>query len=339
MKYLLLWACVLLVQSCSDTPTESNTLQWEVINKGLPLLGSYSDAWSSINCIAVSGSIIIAGCEEGVFLSTDMGANWTSKSNGLPDNPYVTCIVVKGNTIFIGTEIGGVFRSMDNGNSWTAQNNGIIHSKITSLATNGIYLYAGTGNGIFVSEDNGESWTANGNQWTAKKNAIPGSEIKSIIPGVADIYVAAKFFGIYKSSDNCVSWKETSVLPNISPLCLAIDDTVFYAGTQSGLFLSLDQGKTWTPKNKGTPLPESWPFTVYSIAIKGNMVFTGMMDKGVYLSKDKGENWRSVGPYKTYSSSPNPQKFYPDVNSILIHNNYVFIACSYGVYKASLSEF
>src|SRR4029077_13396632 len=62
-----------------------------------------------------------------VFLSTDLGAQWTDISVGLPDIPALTATFdpsSPANGIYVGTDIG-VFHTANNGGSWTNANLGM----------------------------------------------------------------------------------------------------------------------------------------------------------------------------------------------------------------------
>src|SRR5437879_1737208 len=75
-----------------------------------------------VQCYTVSGSNIFAGCYYGgVFMSTDTGASWTPKNNGLTTT-IVTALASSGPNLFCGTPGDGAFISTDNGASWTAIN-------------------------------------------------------------------------------------------------------------------------------------------------------------------------------------------------------------------------
>jgi photosystem II stability/assembly factor-like uncharacterized protein len=74
----------------------------------------------------------------------------------------VYALAASGDNLFVGTG-GGVFRSSDNGTSWRAAGSDLMNMIVTTLATRGSSLFAGTyGNGVFVSTDDGASWTAIG---------------------------------------------------------------------------------------------------------------------------------------------------------------------------------
>jgi hypothetical protein len=66
-----------------------------------------------VNCLAVSGTAIIAGTNRGlIFRSVDNGRNWTLENKGLPYYNYsVRSLVAIGSTLFAGTSGGGVFKA------------------------------------------------------------------------------------------------------------------------------------------------------------------------------------------------------------------------------------
>jgi photosystem II stability/assembly factor-like uncharacterized protein len=61
------------------------------------------------------------------------------------------------------------------------------------------------------------------------------------------------------------------------------------AGTEKGLYLSRDSGKTWNAVGEGLPQAE-----VQDLAIEGSTFLASMRAGGLYLSRDRGENWTRV---------------------------------------------
>ncbi len=120
-------------------PSLSNA-QWVQTN------GPYS---GFIQSLAISGTNLFAGTYDGVFRSTDNGANWTAGVNTGLTNTYVRSFAVSDTNLFAGT-YGGVFRSTDNGANWTAVNTGLTNTDVRSFAVSDTNLFAGTyGGGVW----------------------------------------------------------------------------------------------------------------------------------------------------------------------------------------------
>jgi photosystem II stability/assembly factor-like uncharacterized protein len=90
------------------------------------------------------------------------------------------------------------------------------------------------------------------------------------------------------------------------------DHSIVYAGTNGGVFKSIDSGAHWTPINAGLPMPGSayqlgGPY-IYSLAIDpqntatiyagvsfaGDVLFAEPHGRGVYKSDDGGNSWHGA---------------------------------------------
>jgi len=90
------------------------------------------------------------------------------------------------------------------------------------------------------------------------------------------------------------------------------DHSVVYAGTNGGVFKSIDSGAHWSPVNAGLPMPGSaydngGPYirslaidplntsTVYAgVSFFGDVLFAEPRGRGVYRSDDGGESWHAA---------------------------------------------
>jgi hypothetical protein len=59
-----------------------------------------------------------------------------------------------------------------------------------------------------------------------------------------------------------------------------------FAGTDSGVFLSTNNGTSWVAVDSGLTEHE-----VYSIAVSGNNIFAGTYSGCIFLSVNKGKSW------------------------------------------------
>jgi hypothetical protein len=110
---LALMAAITLVSGVSHA-------QW--VQTGFPSTAS------SYSMVAKEGNLFLATWGNGVYESTDGGADWTAVNNGLDQwfyTHYVYALAVvpstsgAGTNLFAGMEEGGIWRSTDDGASWT----------------------------------------------------------------------------------------------------------------------------------------------------------------------------------------------------------------------------
>lgn len=118
-------------------------------------------------------------------------------------------------------------------------------------------IYTGSAQGrLMVSGDNGRSWKD-------VTEGLPRRFVTSIVVAPTDgnkAYVTFSGFAsghIFHTTDGGVTWNDISAdIPNIPVNALLIDPTrseTLYAGTDIGVFRSLDDGQNWHRFNNGMP--------------------------------------------------------------------------------------
>ena len=219
-------------------------VSWDTVN-GLP----YAGGW----CFEFSDSILVAGSFGwGIYLSSDLGDNWTIPDSGIVSNENVHVIIRHKNYVFAGTAVNdnGILRSSDNGRSWIPVNNGLTIGSFLSLASNGQDLYAGmafTGE-VFRSTDDGMSWFYAGNGLPAN------SHIATLAVKDSNVYAGlGSGEGVYYSSNSGENWTKISASTSISQVWTLVlaDSNLFVGSIGTGVFLTQDNGISWTTKNEG----------------------------------------------------------------------------------------
>jgi hypothetical protein len=89
-----------------------------------------------------------------------------------------------------------------------------------------------------------------------------------------------------------------SGLTNTLVSTLGISGSNIFAGTYGGVFLSTDNGASWTSANSGIPGGAS----VNAFAFSGSNIFAGTGSNGVFLSTDNGSSWTAVNTGLTNTS-------------------------------------
>ncbi len=290
-----------------------------------------------VTCLTSIGTIIYAGTyNSGVFKSLDNGENWTEVNDGL-EYPGIRSMLIKGSTIFVGTE-GGVYKSTDQGISWIAAKNGLPENTVHALTLSGANLLASVWAwGIYMSTDNGESWntvnsglpsgdlhlyafanvssttvlvggsegtfisTNSGLSWTGINNGLPNSpEVYSLAYSGGNLIAGTSNYGIYVSADNGEHWIQSNFGLHHSMVSnLTISNNKLFAGTGGGLF-SWEGGESdWS--NNFTPALSQWGTT--AIGINGTNMFASNMNGEIYLSTDIGNEWLSRSKRTGYITS------------------------------------
>ncbi|MCX6145244.1 MAG: T9SS type A sorting domain-containing protein [Ignavibacteriales bacterium] len=109
---------------------------------------------------------------------------------------------------------------------------------------------------------------------------------------------AGTYGGVFLSTNNGTSWTAVNTGLNTSVLSLAVSGTNLFAGTSGGgVFHSTNNGTSWTAVNTG--LTNTY---VFALAISGANLFAGTSGGGVFLSTNNGTSWTQVNTGLTDTS-------------------------------------
>jgi len=187
-------------------------------------------------------------------------------------------LLVKGDTLFAGSNLSIMWYSTDNGDTWSWTNFvGYENNKINVLATDGDNIYAGKADGLFISRDNGQNWN---------KAKLPDS-IRTLYPLAVNknyAFTAPTYSGFWYSSDYGNTWQQDNLnFPSIISLGWK-GDTLFAGG--GALWMSTDYGQTWD-----TISSDRSPFF---ITFKGDSIYVAEAGRGIFLTSDFGKSWKQV---------------------------------------------
>ena len=292
------------------------------------------------NCFAISGNNIFTGIEnDGIYLSTNDGANWTLINTGLT-NTGVRSLSISGINVFAATAGSGVFLSTNNGTNWTAINNGLTNTDVRSIIAMSPYITVGTnGGGVFGSSDNGVTWGTNNagltdlhvsslgfpstnilfagtsggvfmfdyggtNTYSAVNNGLTNLDVYTLLGNGADLYAGTQGGGIFKTTNNGTNWSAINTGLTFNYItAFVVSGTNIFAGTNGGgIFLSTNNGANWTAINTGLT-----NLDIYSLGISGTYLYAGTDLNGVWkrsLSEITGVN--EINTSKNMNVYPNP---------------------------------
>ncbi|MFN7553213.1 MAG: WD40/YVTN/BNR-like repeat-containing protein [Pseudomonadota bacterium] len=221
-----------------------------------------------VNRLFVSSDAVFAATLAGVKLSCNGGRNWTSRSTGLPESSLPQYFAASGSTLFVALGYGppgvpaGVYRSNNGGASWVSMNEGLP----VPVDPNGLYP------------------TVRGMVKTST-SLLAYVQVDSVL-------------SMYRRADNSAVW--TLVGQGLPPEFknadggpMFVDGTRVYLGTLGRMFLSDDDGVTWTPL-PSTGLDQQLPPIPY---VFDGVLFGRQFLSGLYRYDAANSQWNALTPF------------------------------------------
>ncbi len=247
---------------------------WSRSDAGLP-------AHVRVNAFGAVRSAVLAGTDEGIYVSQSQGVDWKPASGAAIGSGRILSLAAIGNTAYAGTDRSGVLVSIDGGQSWVRE----FHCPfryVRSLLAHAGALYAGTdAQGVFVSRDGARSWSSIGRGLPA------GAQIFSMAQLKGRVFAGLYSKGLYVWSSREQRWRKVGP---VSPLVLATAGETLLAGhNPGGIHRSDDLGATWTPARIGfSEGLGSAP--VWELGSCPGLAIAGVY-AGIYYSEDRGRTW------------------------------------------------
>lgn len=223
----------------------------------------------------------------GIYQTSDMGENWVNGSENLNFTWANDVCIAPDNKIWVATEVGGLFGSSDDGDTWEqAKIKGALKGIYEFYETNdAIYTATGDG-GIYKSTNHGDEWDTFLEPYTMPQSFI----LAFIILPNGNYLYSRNQNGFFLISSNNSTEKKFTEFGNDLPETFLLNNNLLYAGFRaSGIYISSDEGETWT-KEEGAIENKS----IYSMAVNSNGdIFAGTNRQGFFRKKSAGE-WEKL---------------------------------------------
>lgn len=283
-----------------------------------------------------SPSTVYLGCDGGVYKSTDGGATWNNKNNGISTIQFYRLASHPKNSSIIhgGAQDNGNFITTDQGvTNWTSTTTG--DGMETFYSITGDTLFAATQNGNFMRKDGTNAFVGISPPWTGTNPAWTAPFFRN--PKISHtIYAANNYF--WKSTNAGTNWTRSAAsLSSSSPITSVAQSPVntnkmiaaLSQYTNSPLvFVSTDEGSTWTSVTANLPSPTVWIERVKFHPTEENTVFavlSGFTGARVLRSTNMGSSWVGIGGNL-------PQIPCNDIFIDPLYTNRHFVANDFGVY-------
>jgi hypothetical protein len=270
----------------------------------LPGLGS-GKIWS----IAIEPSVpntIIAGTDNGIYVSHDTGATWAQTLTGI--RVWTVGFSVRApSDAFAGTDGKGVYASSDDGSTWQDASSGLDNLDVRALAFGIDGIAAGTNAGVALSP-NGLVWHDGGlDRYSIAAVAVAANYPQfTVIAGADGTISGTLASGYLFSSTGGGAWEVLqsglpagAVVSSITAgqIDAAVPKRPLIVATSQGIFRSGDTGATWTA---GTGAPAALTLTVAQFGpLDPNLAYSGADSGGstggdFYRSTDGGLTWHKA---------------------------------------------
>jgi len=247
----------------------------------------------------------------------------------------------EGKTIYVGAAGGGVWKTTNAGASFKSvfdkytQSIGAI--AIDQKNKNTVYVGTGEsnmrnsvsiGDGLYKTTDGGDNWSRVGLDSTehiAKIAIDPSNSNILYVAAPGPLWSDSKHRGLYKSTDAGKTWDKILYISEKAGVAdVSIDPAnpnIVYAtswefrrlpylfnsgGTGSGIWKSLDAGKTWKELSNGLPAK---PFGRVALALAPSapqnlLAIVESKNTGLYISADGGETWKQQSAPMNVTARP-----------------------------------
>ena len=238
-------------------------------------------------------TLLVSSCTEKSSVTGPSNSDSWTEINGLPSFENIVQDVTG-----LYSSGSGIFHSTDGGETWIPLDTTLEHGNGAIAVIDGA-VYSGDASysrGIFLSTDHGSSWTAVDSGLGGQVGNYPA--VSCLLTYGANVFAGTYHKGVFRTLGN-PQWTavNTGLYTGAWINCFAVSGYHIFAGTQFGVYLSIDDGSSWTLADSGfiTNIynPSRAPFIV-SFATEGSNVFAGTFDGKVFVSTNYGTSWANV---------------------------------------------
>jgi photosystem II stability/assembly factor-like uncharacterized protein len=221
------------------------------------------------------------------FAHRTIGAMMTDRKN--PARLYVGVVNDK--------ELGGFFSSNDAGKTWKLANQGLNERDVFALqqADNGV-IFAGTNHGIFYLPSLSGKWLpasmyrGSVPEWQKKEEPVESHYSKAGKSKAASARSKAPTTSKTAAAKKAAAVHETPIPIAITPRirALLITDKAWYAATNEGIFISVDEGTKWYGE------PVLGEQDLIALDQTDDKTLAVVSAKRAFESKDGGKTWSEL---------------------------------------------
>lgn len=189
------------------------------------------------------------------------------KNTYIPTHECI-CLAINDDDIFLGTVDIGLYKGTIDQDGSVNWDNATTYSQLNNKTINDIFIsddswiVCTNGNGVYTSTNDGSTWNQN----------LYGSTVTSVMKKGNDFFISLTSGSdkVYKSTNDGVDWTGLNLFPDT--YCLSYYNTYIYAGTESGVWISTNNGDYWSS------IPNTGSWEISAIYNYNEYLFIGLYD-------------------------------------------------------------
>ncbi|MBL8151347.1 MAG: hypothetical protein JNN15_15600 [Blastocatellia bacterium] len=255
--------------------------------------------------------IIYIGTEHLPWKTEDGGENWflikghpnDAKQQFIDDSDIFSIVInPQDPSRVLASACSGIYQTSNSAETWTKFQGIPFTSRRTHIIypdpTNADVIYSGTTEGLWKTTDSGKTWRL----MTSLRTVVNAIAIHPSDP--QKIYLGIKYGGVLVGTSGGEQFRVANdgfVNRQISTIVTDRKDPsrvyagVLFNGTEGGLYISQDSGKSWKPASRG--LESQDVYSLFQSLQNERLLFAGT-NLGLYRSTDRGETWQAVSASK-----------------------------------------
>ena len=256
-----------------------------------------------IKCLCAHNGNILAGTNNGLFRSTNLGFSWI-KMDSLSTVKNISSIISIGNIVLASSAEGyGVYRSYNGGLNWFFANNGLDQYMVQKMKIRNGKIYIATTNNLYYSNDTGSTWNKI-HSFDSITYPVTDFEVNNNV-----LYASIKNNGAFRSTNNGQNWTRLLNVGNPSTnlgSMLTHNGITYINNNNMGLYKTTDNGLTFSRcsyKLGGK--------NVSMLEVVDNEIYAGLgfeyYGAGLYKTTNQGEEWSSLN--NKYLKEPGSMSF------------------------------
>ncbi len=255
--------------------------RWENVRKDEIIMANIYDFASDNNFVLGVGS-------GKIITSADSGKTWRkmmSPALGSESSTFTSC-VINNNTFYTGNIWGEIFASNDKAEKWQKITTvPKLEQDINPPAINQLKFINNT---LIAATINGLFFTSNKIDWTLAIHS-PAPSVLELKNG--DI-LCGTFSGLMKSSSLSGSW--TNIYFGKITSLIQYNNNLYMTVENSGIYKSTDNGVTWIPFNEGLVKNERGFYDVTLLSVSGGFVFVQNNQDSTFILSENNQAWQNI---------------------------------------------